>query len=720
MSLIDLRDCSKTYHSGEIAVPVLQGVSLTIAHGEFTALMGASGSGKTTLMNILGCLDRPTGGQHWLEGREVGQLSLDERAWLRMHRIGFVFQTFNLLARTSALENVMLPLSYSAEHWSDSIGSRNSGARQRAQALLERMGLADRAHHEPARLSGGQQQRVAIARALINRPALVLADEPTGNLDSNTSDDVLRIFQRLNEEEGVTILLVTHDPAVARYARRVIRIRDGRIETESPGAASPRTVPVPTSPREDRSGAGEPAGRLRGALRTAVSGLKRNVLRAALTTLGIVIGVSAVIAMMELGRGSQSAIQQSIASLGANNLLVMPGTAASGGVSFGAGTVLTLTPEDSEAIARQSSAVRAVAPIVRARTQVIYRDRNWVPIYIYGTTPAYLDIREWSLAEGEPFTDRDVRNASKVCVMGQRLVRELFQGGSPLEQEIRVENVSFKVIGVLSRKGANMIGIDQDDVLLAPWTTIKFRVTGSSLANPNQSASASAASGSGASQPANTLSRLYPNVESDLYPPPAADQGTGTPLPVRFINVDQISVAARSTEQIPAAIAEITEILRERHRIHGDEPDDFNVRDMAEMTKALSTTTAMVTRLLLAVALISLIVGGVGIMNIMLVSVTERTREIGLRMAVGARRRNILQQFLLESVLLCFCGGIAGILLGRLVSHLITAVLQWPTELSLDAIIAAFAVSVTVGIVFGYYPAWKASRLDPITALRYE
>jgi ABC-type antimicrobial peptide transport system permease subunit len=389
-------------------------------------------------------------------------------------------------------------------------------------------------------------------------------------------------------------------------------------------------------------------------------------------------------------------------------------------VSFGAGTVLTLTPEDSEAIASQSSAVRAVAPIVRARTQVIYRDRNWVPIYIYGTTPAYLDIREWGLAEGDSFTDRDVRNASKVCVIGQRLVRELFQGESPLEQEVRVENVSFKVIGVLSRKGANMMGIDQDDVLLAPWTTIKFRVTGSSLANPNQSASATAASGSGPLQPANTLSQLYPNVESNLYPPPPADQGTGTPQPVRFISVDQISAAARSTGQIPAAIAEITEILRERHRIHGDEPEDFSVRDMAEMTKALSTTTDMVTKLLLAVALISLVVGGVGIMNIMLVSVTERTREIGLRMAVGARRRNILQQFLLEAVLLCFCGGIAGILLGRGVSYLITAVLQWPTELSPDAIIAAFAVSVTVGIVFGYYPAWKASRLDPITALRYE
>jgi len=358
-------------------------------------------------------------------------------------------------------------------------------------------------------------------------------------------------------------------------------------------------------------------------------------------------------------------------------------------------------------------------PMVRARTQVIYGNRNWVPSFIYGTTPAWLDVREWGLAEGDMFTDRDVRNASKVCVLGQRLVRELFQGESPLGKEVRVQNVSFRVVGVLTSKGANMMGMDQDDVLLAPWTTIKFRVTGSSAETANQSAAGSGA-GSSTSTTVNSLNQLYPNAQNQLYPIPSSTQTADTPQPVRFINVDQILTAGRSTKEIPAAVKQITQILRERHRIGPGEPDDFNIRDMTEMTKALSSTGTMMTKLLLAVALISLLVGGVGIMNIMLVSVTERTREIGLRMAVGAWARDILQQFLAESVILCFCGGAVGILVGRGISILVRVLLHWPTELSLSAIIAAFAVSVTVGIVFGFYPAWKAAHLDPIIALRYE
>ena len=403
--------------------------------------------------------------------------------------------------------------------------------------------------------------------------------------------------------------------------------------------------------------------------------------------------------------------------MGANNLIVLPGTASSGGVSFGAGSVMTLTPQDAEAIQSESPAVRGAVPVVRARTQVIYGSRNWVPSFIYGTTPAWLEVREWGLSEGDMFTDRDVRNASKVCVLGQRLVRELFQGENPLGKEVRVKNVSFRVIGVLSAKGANMMGMDQDDVLLAPWTTIKFRVTGSSAETANQSA---AGTGSGTSTTVNSLNQIYPTAQNQLYPIPSATQAANTPLPVRFINVDQILTAGRSAQEIPAAIKQITQILRERHRIGPGEPDDFNIRDMTEMTKALTSTSDMMTKLLLAVALISLLVGGVGIMNIMLVSVTERTREIGLRMAVGAWSRDILQQFLAESVILCFCGGAAGILAGRGISILVRVLLHWPTELSLSAIVAAFVVSVTVGIVFGFYPAWKASRLDPIIALRYE
>jgi len=450
-------------------------------------------------------------------------------------------------------------------------------------------------------------------------------------------------------------------------------------------------------------------------LRTAFHALRRNTMRSALTTLGIIIGVAAVIAMMEIGSGSSRAVQQSIATMGADNFFVLPGTAASGGVSFGGGTSMTLTPEDGEAILRECPAVRAIAPVVRARTQVLYGNRNWVPLFIYGSTPSILDVRDWrNLAEGEAFTDQDVRNASKVCLLGQTLVRELFQGESPIGREVRVKNVSFRVIGVLAPKGANMMGMDQDDILIAPWTTIKNRVAGTTLTNVNQSAA-----GAAGSEQVKTLSDLYPG-QPRLYPVPSAAQVANNPLPVRFTNVDQILIAARSPAEVPRAIEQVTALLHERHRIRDDEPADFNIRDMTEITRALSSTTALMTNLLLCVALISLVVGGVGIMNIMLVSVTERTREIGLRMAVGARARDILRQFLVEAIVLCLLGGGLGIALGRGSSWLVRTFLRWPTELSPGAIVAAVIVSASVGVVFGFYPAWKASRLDPIEALRYE
>ena len=449
-------------------------------------------------------------------------------------------------------------------------------------------------------------------------------------------------------------------------------------------------------------------------LKTALRALRRNVMRASLTTLGIVIGVAAVIAMMEIGNGSSIAIQRTIASMGANNLLIQPGTAATGGVSYGAGSVMTLTPGDADAIALECPAVGSVAPAVRARTQVVYGNRNWVPMFIYGTTPAYLEVRDWTvMAEGEPFAGRDVRNASKVCLIGQTLVRELFGGASPLGAEIRLQNVAFKVVGVLQFKGANMMGMDQDDVVLAPWTTIKYRVVGSSATTANQS-------GPAAGNAVNTLSQIYPGTAPGLYPVPSVTEQADTPQPVRFTNVDQIITAARSPRQIPAAIQQITAVLRERHHLRPGEADDFNIRDMTEMTKAMSSTTELMTKLLLVVAMISLVVGGEGIMNIMLVSVTERTREIGLRMAVGAEPGTILQQFLVEAVVLCLIGGAGGIVAGRACSYLVNLVLHWPTAPSVGAIIASVLVSAGVGIIFGYYPAWKASRFDPIEALRYE
>jgi ABC-type antimicrobial peptide transport system permease subunit len=448
-------------------------------------------------------------------------------------------------------------------------------------------------------------------------------------------------------------------------------------------------------------------------MKTALGALRRNVLRTMLTTLGIVIGVAAVISMMEIGNGATIAIRRTMASIGANTLVVVPGAANTSGINYGAGSIMTLTPQDADAIIRECPALGSVAPIVRARTQVVYGNRNWVPTYIYGTTPSFLEVREWTdLEEGESFTDHDVRNSGKVCIIGQTIVRELFGGRSPIGKEVRIRNVSFKIVGVLRKKGANMMGMDQDDILLAPWTTIKYRVVATSLGSSNQSSTTAATP--------DLPGSVYPNTQQKLYPVPSASELADTPQPIRFANVDQILTAARSSSHIPSAIQQITMLLRERHHLRAARPNDFNVRDMSEITKAMSSTTEMITKLLLCVAMISLVVGGVGIMNIMLVSVTERTREIGLRMAVGAEPADILRQFLTEAVVICLLGGTVGIILGRTSSYIISSVLHWPTAASVGAIIAAVIVSASVGVIFGFYPAWKASRLNPIDALRYE
>jgi ABC-type antimicrobial peptide transport system permease subunit len=450
-------------------------------------------------------------------------------------------------------------------------------------------------------------------------------------------------------------------------------------------------------------------------LLASLTALRRNVMRSALTTLGIVIGVGAVIAMMEIGNGSSSAIQKTIASMGANTLMIFPGAAASGGISFGAGSTMSLTPDDCVAILNECPSVRASAPVTRSKNApIIFGNKNWVPMEINGTTPDFLTVRDWALTEGVPFEDRDVRNAGRVCLIGQTLARELFQGQSPVGQEVRLQNVALRVVGVLDKKGANMMGRDQDDILIAPWTTIKFRVSGASTANTNTSSNTT---GAVTSTP---RGQLFPGSAAGIYAARSATQNKNSPMPVRLITVDQIVVAATSTAETKDAIKEVTSLLRERHHLSEAEVDDFNIRDMAEITKALSSTTVMMTNLLLVVAMISLVVGGVGIMNIMLVSVTERTKEIGLRMAVGARGTDILRQFLTESVMLCLAGGAMGIGLGRGTSYLVSKILHWPTLPSLGAIIASVLVSASVGIIFGYYPAWKASRLDPIEALRYE
>ncbi len=719
MALIKLEDICKTYHLGKVDVPALQGVSLEIERGEMVAIMGTSGSGKTTLMNTLGCLNRPTGGRYWLDGEEVTHLSAAERAMVRNRKIGFVFQTFNLLPRTRAIDNVTMPLAYIARDLP------HKERVQRARELLERVGLGARMDHEPSQLSGGQQQRVAIARALVNRPALLLADEPTGNLDTRTTEEILQLFQRLNAEEGITVILVTHDANVANHARRVIRFRDGFVEEDRAiGATGEPPVAAASVPERSRGFAlGQ---RLRGAMLQlrflsaifviALHALRRNILRSALTMLGIIIGVSAVIATVEIGQGASSALQQTITNMGAAILIVLPGTASSQGVSIGLGTQRTLLPEDADAIQRECPSVRSVAPVILARTQVVYGSRNWVPNYIYGSTPRFLEVRDWAVVEGQSLQDSDVRNGARVCLMGQTVAQQLFDKESPVGKEIRIQNASFTVIGLLARKGAGMIGMDQDDVLVAPWTTVRNRVSGTALTSVNQSTVTTGDS----MQKVNSLNQTYPRTAQDLYPQQTASQLANTPLPARNASVDVVFVRAISPNKIDAAIAEITALLHNRHHVHAGQPDDFYIQNMSEISNVLATSVRLLGALVLGVALIALLVGGVGIMNIMLVSVTERTREIGLRMAVGARPQDILRQFLAESVVLCLVGGGVGIALGRGGSTLLRVMLHWPIQASLAGVVAAVAVSATVGILFGWYPAWKASRLDPIDALRYE
>jgi putative ABC transport system permease protein len=406
-------------------------------------------------------------------------------------------------------------------------------------------------------------------------------------------------------------------------------------------------------------------------LRIAIRALGRNKVRSALTMLGVIIGVAAVIAMVAIGQGATKMIQKQIASMGNNLLMILPGSTSSGAISFGTGSQQTLSPKDAEALVRDCPSAAAVAVVVRARAQIVYQSLNWAPATVQGCDSGFLEVREWPIVEGDNFTEQDVRVAAQVCVIGQTVADNLFPGDSPVGKRVRVKGLPFKIVGLLDKKGANTWGSDQDDVLLLPWTTCKKKLQGSA-----------------------------------------------------FNTVDQILVSAISTNAMDPLQEEINEVLRANHRIQRDRSgqyqDDYQVRNMTEMMNAMTATTRIMTGLLAAVAAVSLLVGGIGIMNIMLVSVTERTREIGLRMAVGARARDVLAQFLVEAVVLSGIGGILGIVAGGGGATGVARYMHWPSVVSPTAIVIAVLFSGAVGVIFGFYPAMRASALDPIEALRYE
>lgn len=689
--LMEVRDLERIYRIGEVSVAALRGVSFQIFPGELVAIMGASGSGKSTLMGVLGCLDKPTSGQYILMGADTSQLGEPELARLRSQSIGFVFQSFNLLPRTTTFENTMLPLFYTP-----SAGGSRTARAARVHQMLQQMGIADREQNTSGQLSGGQQQRVAIARALINQPAVLLADEPTGNLDSKTAREIMEIIVRLNREQGVTIILVTHDSDVAEYADRCITMRDGKIlsDVRRTASRSTSTALMMSSRTTARSAIFDTTSSHINTMvmSVALQAILRNKMRSLLTMLGVFIGVAALIAMVAVGKGANEAVQKQIATLGTNLIVVLPGTVITSGVRSGFGSASTLTENDAKAILREDNAVAQVAYVIRQMAQVQYRDRNWTTL-VGGVTPNFLPTTNWQIESGRSITDQDENTGAPVALIGRSVYQQLFTPDeNPVGAKILIRGTPVEVIGLLASKGQTPFGMDQDDLVMIPFTAAERRVLG--VAAPTQSLSA-------------TWSYVPP--PNPLNIPPRL---TGV--------VNQIFVQATSPVDVQTAVDQVTATLTRQHHLKPTDVPDFAVRNLSQIATAAEGSSRIMALLLATVASISLLVGGIGIMNILLVSVTERTREIGLRMAIGARRRQVLMQFLIEAIFLSGIGGMAGIAGGILTTKLISAIGKWPTNIVPSAIVGGFLFSAAVGIFFGYYPARKAASLDPIEALRYE
>jgi macrolide transport system ATP-binding/permease protein len=652
--MIELKNIHKTYQMGRIQVKALQDVCLKICDGEFVAIMGPSGSGKSTLMHILGLLDRPDKGSYLFEDKELTNFSDEGLAVIRNKLVGFIFQQFHLLPRLTALENAELPLIYA--------GKRH--LKEKAREKIELVGLTDRLSHRPNELSGGQQQRVAIARALVNEPTVLLADEPTGNLDSRSKEEILAILKRLNQE-GKTVIVVTHEREIAEQARRVISMRDGRIilDENAPvqagkGVSCERSVNGFLTEQIGKIG----RAKFMDYVKEAGFAMLAHKMRSILSILGILIGVAAVIAMLAVGEGAKASIEERLASLGSNLLMIRPGSSRLHGVALEAGSVTRFTFQDAQAIIRLPLA-KAVSSSVRGRAQLVYGNKNW-NTQVEGVDVAYASMRASEPAVGRFFTDYEVKMREKVAVLGTTVARELFGDDNPIGETIKVNLINFKVIGVLPSKGASTFH-DNDDTMLVPVTTAAYRLLGKDY-------------------------------------------------------LDSLYVEANDPQSVGPLTESITDLIIKQHRLSKEQEDAFQIRNMADIRETLESTTRTMSILLGAIAAISLLVGGIGIMNIMLVSVTERTREIGLRKAIGANSQDVMVQFLIESVLMSLLGGLGGIALGAGVSLLITSFAGWAVKISVFSVMLATTFSVMVGMVFGLWPARQASRLDPIEALRYE
>ncbi|MFA5355960.1 MAG: ABC transporter permease [Candidatus Omnitrophota bacterium] len=655
--MIELKDIHKTYQMGKVEVKALQGVTLSIKAGEFVAIMGPSGSGKSTLMHIIGLLDSPDKGEYYLCGKRMHDLSEEQSALLRNRLVGFIFQQFHLLPRMSALENAELPLIYA--------GKRH--LKDKAAEKIREVGLAQRSSHRPNELSGGQQQRVAIARALVNEPLIIMADEPTGNLDSKSKEEIVGVLKELNKK-GKTVVVVTHENEIAAHAQRVIMMRDGKIVSDKSGSAIAASEKDEEQAKEACRSLSDSRHKVAGAefrdfVFQALSAMVSHKARSFLSILGILIGVAAVIAMLALGQGAKESIQAQLASLGSNLLMIRPGSSRVRGVSLEAGAVTRFTFADVAALEKMTDFVRRITPTVRGRAQVVYGNSNW-NTQVEGAGADYAQMRNSVPAVGRFFTEEEVRMRDKVAVLGTTVVKELFGDANPVGRTIRINLINFKVIGILPAKGASTFH-DQDDTMLIPISTAMYRLLGKDY-------------------------------------------------------IDSIYVEVTDITRMQEAEDAISRMIIKTHRLRKDEQDSFMIRNMADIKETLEATTRTMSILLGCIAAISLLVGGIGIMNIMLVSVTERTREIGLRKAIGATNRDIMLQFLVEAILMATIGGVIGILLGSGAAVMITVFAGWTVKITAASIILATVFSLAVGVVFGLWPARQAARLDPIEALRYE
>ena len=645
-NIIEISNLNKKFGEGNNEVHILKDINLSIKSGDFIAIIGASGSGKSTLMNILGCLDTASNGSYKIDGEEASNMDSDGLAALRRKKFGFIFQRYNLLSTLTAIENVALPAVYS--------GVPQSEREDRAKKILSDLGLEDKIKNKPHELSGGQQQRVSIGRALMNGGEIILADEPTGALDSHSGEMVMGIIKELHEK-GHTIILVTHDKNIANYANRIIEIKDGEIISDTSKSSHYSFVKKKTI--KEKNSFSFFKDQLVESFKMALNAISAHKLRSFLTMLGIIIGIASVVSIVALGNGSQQKILSDISSMGTNTIDIYPGE---GFGDMRSGKVKTLTANDSQVLNRQSY-VDSSTPNSSTSGALTYKNIA-VNAQVKGVGYEFFDVKGIEIAKGNKFYQKDIKNNSQVAVIDKNTQNKLFPNGEdPIGKILFINKKPLKIIGVSPEK-KSAFGNDDNLNIWSPYTTVMNRISGSK-------------------------------------------------------NIDSITVKIKDNVSMQAAEKSIIDLLTVKH---GGKKDFFTM-NTDSIKQTVESTTNTMTLLISSIAVIALIVGGIGVMNIMLVSVTERTKEIGVRMAIGAREYNILQQFLIEAILICLIGGAAGIALSYGISVLFNNIVtNFAMTFSTMSIIMAVVCSTMIGIIFGFMPARNASKLNPITALSRE